>query len=84
MLWHVGLIGSITIYEMLGQILHIVPRRRQRNLMNYSILFCAAVMYFFLSVLFYFDPPYHLMIAFTVLNMDLGPSGQGTRSSIPG
>lgn len=84
MIWHVGLIGMIIIFEMLKQVLQTVPRRRQRNLMNYSVLFCAVIMYFFLSVLFYFDPPYHLMIAFTVMNMDLGPSGQVTGSALPG
>lgn len=79
MIWHVGLIGLFMIFEMLKQVLQTVPRRRDRNLMNYSVLFCAVVMYFFLSVLFYYDPPYHLMIAFTVMNMDLGTSKQRTR-----
>lgn len=84
MIWHVGLVGFIMIFETIKQVLQTVPRRQERNPMNYSVLFCAAVMYFFLSVLFYFDPPYHLMIAFTVMNMDLGSSGQGTHSSTPG
>ena len=72
MLWHLGLFGTMMVFGMLSQILHIIPRRRNRNPMNYCVLLCAMAMYFFLSVLFYFDAPYHLMIAFTVLNMDLG------------
>lgn len=71
MLWHLGLIGELMVFALLAQICHIVPRKAKRNLMNYCVLLCAAVMYFFLSVLFYFDPPYHVMIAFTVLNMNL-------------
>lgn len=71
MLWHIGLIGEGMVFALLMQVFHIVPRRRKRNPMNYCVLLCAAVMYFFLSVLFYYDPPYHLMIAFIVLNMDL-------------
>lgn len=80
MLWHLGLIGTIMIFEMLSQILYIIPQRQDRNMMNYCVLFCAMAMYFFLSTLFYFDAPYHLMIAFTVMNMDLGTSGRMTRS----
>ena len=71
MLWHLGLIGEGMIFALLEQICHIVPQRPKRNPLNYCVLFCAAVMYFFLSMLFYFDPPYHLMIAFTVLNMNM-------------
>ena len=71
MLWHLGLIGELMVFALLAQICHIVPRKAKRNPMNYCVLLCPAVMYFFLSVLFYFDPPYHLMIAFTVLNLDL-------------
>ena len=71
MLWHLGLIGEGMIFALLEQICHIVPQRPKRNPLNYCVLFCAAVMYFFLSMLFYFDPPYHLMIAFTVLNVNM-------------
>ena len=71
MLWHLGLVGELMVFAILMQISRIAPRRRKRNPLNYCVLFCAAVMYFFLSVLFYFDPPYHLMIAFIVLNMNL-------------
>ena len=78
-IWYVGLIGFIMIFAMLKQVLQTVPRRRERNLMNYSVLFCAVAMYFFLSALFYFDPPYHLMIAFTVMNLNLDSSKQMTR-----
>lgn len=88
MLWHLGLFGTMMVFGMLKQILHIIPRRQNRNPMNYCVLFCAMAMYFFLSVLFYFDAPYHLMIAFTVLNMNLGvpertaysPSAGGRRA----
>lgn len=71
MLWHVGLLGEGMIFLLLAQILRIVPRRQRKNLMNYCVVFCVVAMYFFLSMLFYYDPPYHLMIAFTVMNLDL-------------
>lgn len=41
----------------------------KRNIVNYSILICIVIMYFFLSSLFYFDPPFHIFLAVTVLNL---------------
>ena len=79
LLWHLGLIGEGMIFALLEQICHIVPQRPKRNPLNYCVLFCAAVMYFFLSMLFYFDPPYHLMIAFTVMNLNLDSTKQMMR-----
>lgn len=40
----------------------------KRNLLNYSVLLCIVIMYFFLSELFYFDPPFHIFLAIAVLN----------------
>ena len=40
----------------------------RRNIMNYSVIICIVIMYFFLSELFYFDPPFHIYLAITVLN----------------
>lgn len=70
-LWHLGLVGGSLLLGLLVQVFRIIPRRIKRNPLNYSVLFCVVIMYFFLSVLFYYDPPYHIMIAFTVMNMDL-------------
>ena len=71
MLWHLGVVGGCMFFSLLRQILNSTSHRKKRNPLNGSILCCIVVMYSFLSVLFYFDPPYHIMIAFTVLNMDL-------------
>lgn len=43
----------------------------KHNIMNYSVLICIAIMYFFLSELFYFDPPFHIFLGFMVLNLPL-------------
>lgn len=41
----------------------------KRNFINYSVIICIVTMYFFLSELFYFDPPFHIYIAIAVMNM---------------
>ncbi|MBR2869451.1 MAG: hypothetical protein IKB88_10390 [Clostridia bacterium] len=44
----------------------------KRNIMNYSVIICIVIMYFFLSELFYFDPPFHIYLAIIVLNTPMG------------
>lgn len=70
--YYMGVIGS----SLLIAVLLLVSRqsrqiRIKRNLLNYSVIACIFIMYFFLSELFYFDPPFQLFIAFTVLNLPM-------------
>ena len=70
--YHLGVLGG----TLLVSILAVISRqsrhvRVRRNFMNYSVMICIGAMYFFLSELFYFDPPFHIFMAFSVLNLPL-------------
>lgn len=70
--YHLGVLGG----TLLVSILAVISRqsrhvRVRRNFMNYSVMICIGAMYFFLSELFYFDPPFQIFIAFSVLNLPL-------------
>lgn len=43
--------------------------KRKKNILNYSVLICILLMYFFLSEVLYFDPPFHIILSFLVLNL---------------
>ena len=70
--YYLGAIGT----SLLIAILLVISKQSRtvvikRNIVNYSVLICIVIMYFFLSELFYFDPPFHIYLAITVLNMSL-------------
>ncbi len=72
-IYHLGILGGSLLLACLSTISaqsrHFKIRR---NIMNYSVLICIVVMYFFLGELFYFDPPFQIFLAFVVLNLPLG------------
>ncbi len=71
--YHLGAVGGGLLIACLSTIS--VQSRHfyiRRNIMNYSVMICIAVMYFFLGELFYFDPPFQIFLAFVVLNLPLG------------
>ncbi len=73
-----GIGGALLLFTLVSisrQSRHVVVKR---NFLNYSVLLCITVMYFFLSELFYFDPPFHIFLAFTVLNLS-----ENMRSEVP-
>lgn len=71
-IYHLGLVGGILLVVSLKTILSqsacVVAKR---NFLNYSVFICVIAMYFFLGELFYFDPPFHIFLAFSVLNLPL-------------
>lgn len=71
MLWNLGLVGSGILMGILLQIFHTAPRRAKGNYLNNCVLLSLIIMYFFLGMLFYYDPPYHLIIAFITKNLKL-------------
>ena len=71
MLWNLGLVGSGILMGILLQIFHTAPRRAKGNFLNNCVLLSLIIMYFFLGMLFYYDPPYHLIIAFITKNLKL-------------
>lgn len=72
-LYFLGVIGSGLLISLLA-VISAQSRRVaiKRNIMNYSVMICIVIMYFFLSELFYFDPPFHIFLAFVVLNLQNG------------
>lgn len=69
-IYHLGVVGSTLLVAILTVISkQSLKVRIKRNVMNYSIMICIVAMYFFLSELFYFDPPFHIFLAFMVLNL---------------
>lgn len=70
--YYLGVVGGALLFASLKSISeqsrHIIVKH---NIMNYSVLICIAIMYFFLSELFYFDPPFHIFLGFMVLNLPL-------------
>ena len=72
-IYFLGAVGGVLLLTSLGIILkQSVQTRVKRNSMNYSVMICIGIMYFFLGELFYFDPPFQIFIAFMVLNLPLG------------
>ncbi|MBQ8027367.1 MAG: O-antigen ligase family protein [Clostridia bacterium] len=68
--YYLGCAGGSLLFLSLAAILEqsrLVAMKR--NFLNYSVLICILIMYFFLSELFYFDPPFQIFLAFTVLNL---------------
>ncbi len=69
-LYHLGILGGALLLSLLMAISkQSINVKIKRNLLNYSVIICVLVMYFFLSELFYFDPPFHIFLAFLVLNL---------------
>ncbi len=68
--YYLGAFGGILLVLSLVSIS--AQNRRsvfKRSPLNYSVIICIIIMYFFLSELFYHDPPFHIFLAFTVLNL---------------
>lgn len=68
--YYLGAFGTALLFA----ILTVISKQSRkvlikRNFMNYSVIICMVIMYFFLSELFYFDPPFHIYLAISVLNM---------------
>lgn len=68
--YYLGVLGG---FLLILSLVYISAQNRhfdfKRSLLNYSIIICIVIMYFFLSELFYHDPPFHIFLAFTVLNL---------------
>lgn len=71
-LYYLGIIGGFLLFAVLATVSsQSIQTNIKRNLMNYSVIFCVVIMYFFLSELFYYDPPFHLFLSLAVLNLPL-------------
>lgn len=61
-----GIIGTMMFVALLRALMRSVEFRYKRNLINHSVWICVIIMYFFLSELFYFDCPIHIIMAMFV------------------
>ena len=72
MIYQLGIMGSFLLIVLLRNAsVQVRNVKFVRKYYNYFPLLCICIMYFFLSELQYFDPPFHLSLAFIILNMDL-------------
>lgn len=72
LLYYLGVIGSFLIIRLLrATAIDVKSIACQRNFLNYSVMIVVLIMYFFLSELFYFDMPFHLLISIMVWNTEL-------------
>ena len=72
--YHLGLIGVSLLFGILKQISNGISHPLKRNILNYSVLTCVLIMYMFLSMLFFYDMPFQMILVFIVLNMNLEPT----------
>lgn len=70
LLYELGIVGTVWLLAIIWKSYRCTVKIR-RNLLNYSVLLVILAMYFFLSELQYFDPPFHVALAIKVLHMEL-------------
>lgn len=70
LLYELGIVGTVWLLAIIWKSYRRTVKIR-RNLLNYSVLLVILAMYFFLSELQYFDPPFHVALAIKVLHMEL-------------
>lgn len=70
--YFLGVLGGMLLFSILVSVSAQSMRTKfKRNALNYSVSVFVLIMYFFLSELFYFDPPFHLFLAIMVLNLPM-------------
>lgn len=62
-LYYTGVLGTLLFVLTLFAMPKSSMPNEKRNVMNFSVAICIAVMYFFLSEIFYIDLPFHLILA---------------------
>ena len=67
--------GTVLLSLVFYALIKIRKGTSKSNLLNYSVWISIALMYFFLSELFYFDWAFHILIAICVLKMDMTKEG---------
>lgn len=69
--YYFGIIGMVLVLLVFGTLINLRKNPVKLNLLNYSIWICIALMYFFLSELFYFDWAFHIVIAICISKMNM-------------
>lgn len=67
LVYYLGIVGTFLFFVLFFLLVDIGNIGIKRNILNYSVLMCVLLMYFFLSELFYFDWAFHIVIAVFVM-----------------
>lgn len=70
LIYYLGIVGVVLLGIVFYTILAEKSKIHKKNFLNYSIWLCIGTMYFFLSQLFYFDWPFHIILAIFVCKLD--------------
>lgn len=81
LLYELGIIGTVWLLTIICTSYRCAIKVK-RNLLNYSVLLVILAMYFFLSELQYFDPPFHIALAIKVLHMELRPAAPARNTPV--
>lgn len=73
--YYLGFVGIVLLALVFYALIKIRKGPSKSNLLNYSVWICVALMYFFLSEIFYFDWAFHILIAICVLKIDMTKEG---------
>lgn len=72
MIHYLGIVGIALMLHLLSVIVADYRTKKQvRTFLNDCVIMVIVIMYFFLSMLFYFDIAFHLLLAIMVLNLDM-------------
>ncbi|MEQ2413917.1 O-antigen ligase family protein [Blautia acetigignens] len=66
--YHLGIVGLVWLIYALRNSYSKYKYAFKRNILNYSVLICVLIMYLFLNELFYYDAPFHFLLAFMAMN----------------
>lgn len=70
-LYYFGLFGTVIFALSLFAMPKPAKKENKTNLLNFSVIMCIAVMYMFLSEIFYVDLPFQIILAIIVLYLPL-------------
>ena len=71
LIYYLGIIGTVILLSVFGVLLNLKKNTKKANLLNYSVWICMAIMYFFLSELFYYDWAFHVIIATYISKLNM-------------
>ena len=70
-IYYLGIVGTTLLVSAFYTMIRIKKKSTRSNLLNYSVWICIAMMYFFLSELFYFDWAFHIIIAISISKINM-------------
>lgn len=71
LLYQLGAVGTAWLMSVIAGGFKQYRSNYNRSIVNYGVLICIMAMYLFLSELQFWDPPFHFIICFVALNIDL-------------